>query len=164
MLVNNAGGGSSSQVSAAWEGSTFREIFELNVISAVVATSAAVEALLESRGSVVNISSIAATAGDDTIPSYGAAKAALDSVRAGAFGRACVRCLVEWQFTRSFALKHAESGVRCNSILPAVIKTPIFKAFGMDDEAVEAMGTVHPVQRVGNVSEVRLLVIVPAHD
>ena len=95
MLVNNAGGGSSKQVSAAWEGSTFREIFELNVISAVVATGAAVEALLESKGSVVNISSIAATAGDDSIPSYGAAKAALDSVRAGAVGRACLRCLAD---------------------------------------------------------------------
>ena len=54
--------------------------------------------------------------------------------------------------------------MRCNSILPAVIKTPIFKAFGLDDAAVEAMGDVHPVQRVGNVSEVRLLMLVPAQD
>ena len=71
------------------------------------------------RGSVINIASGAALAGEEGLGAYGAAKAALVNL------------------TRTTAVEHAREGIRCNVILPGPIATP-----GMLAAATQAPGGV----------------------
>eukprot|EP01094_Clydonella_sp_ATCC50884_P016380 TRINITY_DN2723_c0_g1_i1.p1 TRINITY_DN2723_c0_g1~~TRINITY_DN2723_c0_g1_i1.p1 ORF type:complete len:353 (+),score=135.97 TRINITY_DN2723_c0_g1_i1:136-1059(+) len=137
ILVNNAGGVAmfSRNEDELFSAECFRSTFDLNVTSALVASQAAVPFLKESKGSIVNVSSLAAQNGSSNMPSYNAAKAALNSL------------------TRSQALTLAPFGVRANSLNPAVIQTPIFTPWGLDDAAVQGMGALHPIGRVGQPPE-----------
>lgn len=65
--------------------------------------------------------------------------------------------LIESQFTKCTALDLAPKKIRCNSINPAAIETPIFQTQGLSEELV---GRVladcklrYPAKRVGNVSD-----------
>ncbi len=71
------------------------------------------------RGSVINIASGAALAGEEGLGAYGAAKAALVNL------------------TRTTAVEQAREGIRCNVILPGPIATP-----GMLAAAAQAPGGV----------------------
>ena len=83
VLVNNVGalGTQSTAADIAWAPDPFVKAFEINCLSVVTACAAALPHLLESKGRVVNMSSIMSIAGNAQRPSYCAAKAAVDSVR-----------------------------------------------------------------------------------
>jgi NAD(P)-dependent dehydrogenase (short-subunit alcohol dehydrogenase family) len=87
------------------------------------------------RGSIINISSVAAIRPDATVLPYAAAKAGLNAL------------------TEGFAVALAPA-VRVNAIMAGMFRTDISKAWG-DPAAVEEMarGSV-PLQRVGEPGEV----------
>jgi len=103
-------------------------------------------------GSIINISSGAGLRPISLVPAYGASKS------------------VVWSLTRTTALHCAEQGypIRCNSIHPGVIRTPMMENTvpeGEDVDAVMAMhAQVHPMKRLVTVEDVALSVLYLASD
>jgi NAD(P)-dependent dehydrogenase (short-subunit alcohol dehydrogenase family) len=65
--------------------------------------------------------------------------AVLASLTKGALGAA----------TKSLAIEYAKTGVRINAVSPGIIKTPMHPP-----EAHQALGALHPMGRMGNVSDI----------
>lgn len=76
ILINNAGALELQDPGAAPDGDSV-ELFDVNIFGAWRVTAAALPALLESRGKVVNISSLFAVVNAAFIPAYCASKRAL---------------------------------------------------------------------------------------
>jgi NAD(P)-dependent dehydrogenase (short-subunit alcohol dehydrogenase family) len=112
VLVNCAGVGIGRNIEALstkhWDLQ-----FAVNMRGAFILTREAIPLLKESRGLVVNISSIAGTSAAPGLAGYGAAKAALIA------------------FTRSLNGELAEDGVRATAICPGFVDTPMAAWTGM---------------------------------
>lgn len=109
-LVNVAGGFVWEPVGEA-SPATFGHMFEINVLTAVTMTSAALPLLLAGGGSVVNVAAGAA------LGSSGAGMAAYAASKAGVV-----------KFTESLAAETKSKGVRVNAIAPSIIDTPANRA------------------------------------
>lgn len=153
VLVHNAGGG----VVADLERCTleqWRQVQQLNVDSVFMGTQAALPLMRESGqpGSIVVVSSVAGLVGEPDLMAYGAAKGA-------------VRLL-----SKSIALHCARRGypIRCNSIHPGFIDTPMVRGLAARsrdvDAAFERLTKVAPLGRLGTVEEVANLVLYLASD
>jgi NAD(P)-dependent dehydrogenase (short-subunit alcohol dehydrogenase family) len=88
--------------------------FEVNVRGAFVVTREALPLLRESRGWIVNVSSIAGTIAAPGLAAYGASKAALIS------------------FTKSLNAELDADGVRACAICPGFVDTPMAAWTGME--------------------------------
>ncbi|HEX7306654.1 SDR family NAD(P)-dependent oxidoreductase [Lentzea sp.] len=111
-LVNNAGGGDDRpdgmyEDPFSGDDDTWANVFALNLNAAVRTTRAALPALAEARGSVVNISSSSARAPHTAPLPYSAAKAALNA------------------FTRGLAEATGRAGVRVNAVTPGATRTDL---------------------------------------
>ncbi|GLY50642.1 SDR family oxidoreductase [Lentzea sp. NBRC 102530] len=113
VLVNNAGGGDGlpdGSFGDVLDGGDdiWRDVFELNLHAAVRVTRAALPALLEARGAVVNISSDSGrrigAPGATPLP-YAVAKSAIN------------------MFTRALAERVGPEGVRVNAVSPSLTRT-----------------------------------------
>ncbi|WP_028220812.1 SDR family NAD(P)-dependent oxidoreductase [Paraburkholderia oxyphila] len=51
--------------------------------------------------------------------------------------------------TKSLAIEYAKAGIRVNAVAPGMIKTPMHKA-----EMLEVLGGLHPVGRMGEMSDI----------
>jgi len=140
-LVNNAGVFELRAVSDA-AADHVRRLWDTNVLGVIETMRAALPLLRRSRGSVVNIASIAA---DQPMPNasvYSATKAAVLAL------------------TRAWAKELAGEGVRVNAVSPGPIETPIFdpQKAGMTAEAMAQMGEqirqMVPLKRFGVPHEV----------
>lgn len=150
ILVNNAGMVKSGRIDAS-PLNDFSRLWATNVQGALCMTQKALPFLRETKGCIVNVSSVASLAVLYTSAAYSMAKAALD------------------QLTRHAALENAPFGVRVNSVNPAVIKTAFGKAPGFTDEefkkAVEQnMSACHAMGRVGSPEEVARCIAFLASD
>ena len=116
VLVNNAGGGRGAPaffVDTAEE--QWDHLLALNLRSVLAVTHAVLPGMQQrKRGAIVNVASEAGRAGSQANVPYSAAKA-------GVIG-----------FTRAIAREGAHYGVRCNSVAPGPIETPLL------DSLVEA--------------------------
>jgi 3-oxoacyl-[acyl-carrier protein] reductase len=101
VLVNNASGFGSSDDEAGWLAS-----INVDLLSTVRASHAALPFLEQSKGSIINISSTAALKPSPRNPPYGAIKAALV------------------QYTLSQAAQYAAKHIRVNCIAPGSIEFP----------------------------------------
>jgi len=108
ILVNGVGGTPSNLAPNASPLEKMRAIMDFNLLTAEVATEAALPALKASRGCVVNVSSVFGLRPDPVMAEYSIAKAALNAA------------------TQSHALLHAKAGVRFNAVLPGVTDTPMW--------------------------------------
>jgi len=108
ILVNGVGGTPSNLAPNASPLEKMRAIMDFNLLTAEVATEAALPALKASRGCVVNVSSVFGLRPDPVMAEYSIAKAALNAA------------------TQSHALLHAKAGVRFNAVLPGVTETPLW--------------------------------------
>merc|ERR1719186_2195204 len=95
--------------------------------------------LLETKGNVVNVSSVTGLRAFPGVVAYNMSKAAVDHL------------------TRSVALEVAGRGVRVNAVNPGVIVTEVHKRGGMSEEAyakfLEHGKATHAMGRVGQVEE-----------
>ena len=135
-LVNNAGGNSFSIPVAQMRMSGWSKTMRLNLDSIVTLTQSVLPALMESRGSVINVASVVALRGAPTMAHYGAAKAALVS------------------FTQSLALETAWAGVRVNALLPGWIETDLTDFLRVSDEAETGVLARVPMARWGTSAEI----------
>ena len=106
ILVNNAGGVRAAKFIDQSERSWRRHI-EINLVSMLAATSAAVPSMIENgRGSIVNITSIEGFRAAPLYSVYAACKAGMIN------------------FTRTLAVELAEENIRVNAIAPDLTTTP----------------------------------------
>lgn len=114
-------------------------------LGAMYGTAVAVRRMLpDRRGAIVNVSSIQAVAAFPRYFVYGAAKAALLAV------------------SRSVAVDYGPFGIRCNTVLPGTIDTPMLDEVLPPDmpreEAVRREGELSPLGRVATPEEVSAVV------
>jgi NAD(P)-dependent dehydrogenase (short-subunit alcohol dehydrogenase family) len=123
ILINNVGiGGGGDGPAHVADETAFDRIMAVNLKGAWLTIKAAIPALRETKGAIVNISSLASLAGANMI-AYEISKAALN------------------RLTLSVALSNAKHGVRCNAILPGLMDTPmaintVSDVTGVDPEAL----------------------------
>ena len=122
----------------------------LNVRAPLVLIQAAIPALTSTRGSIVNVSSVAGLRAFPNLLVYCVSKAALD------------------QLTRCAALDLAPRGIRVNAVNPGVVVTNLHRRSGMTEDAYEAFlehsKTTHPLGRPGTPEEIADLIFYLASD
>lgn len=134
-LVNNAG--IAGPFPSSFEGESleqWRRILSINVEGVFLGCKYGVPALRGSGGgSIVNLSSLAAFLGTPDLSAYGASKGAVR------------------QFTKTVAIDCARKGykVRCNSVHPGVIATPMGDSILPSDKARERMRQRVPAGELG---------------
>lgn len=130
----------------------FRRVHSVNVEGVFLGCKAAIPLLRKNGGAIVNLSSIAGLRGVAKLAAYNSAKGA-------------VRLL-----TKSVALHCAESGydIRCNSLHPSYIDTPMVQKMVAESESPERMLSilrrVSPMNRMGSAQEVAGVVVFLASD
>ena len=122
----------------------------INVRVPFALIQAAVPALTETRGAVVNVSSVAGLRAFPNLIVYCISKAALD------------------QLTRCAALDLAPKGIRVNAVNPGVVVTNLHRRSGMAEDAyanfLEHSKTTHPLGRPGDADEVADLIFYLASE
>ncbi len=151
ILVNNAGiaeGGSIEDT----DFETWRRVHAIDLDGVFLGCKLAIPHMQASGGgSIVNISSVAGIVAGHNMAAYNSAKAA-------------VRHL-----SKSVALHCAKQGhgIRCNSVHPAFVRTPILdplvERFGVE-EAYAKLGRQIPLGRIGEPEEVAYAVLYLASD
>ncbi|XP_075746808.1 meso-2,3-butanediol dehydrogenase-like isoform X2 [Rhipicephalus microplus] len=147
--VNNAG----IPMPRTLESSTLNDYnlaWETNFRGPLLMIKYAMPHLRQTKGNVVNVSSVASTIAANSATPYCVAKAALDHL------------------SRCAALENARFGVRVNTVTPAVIKTPIGKQPGVSLEdhmrKLELTGVDHALGRPGTPDEVARCIAFLASD
>ena len=126
------------------------KMMNINVRSAFYLTQKCVPHLAQTKGNVVNVSSVTGTRAFPNVLAYCVSKAATD------------------QMTRCTALELAPKGIRVNAVNPGVVVTNLHKRGGMSDEAYEKFlenaKNTHPIGRPGQPEEVADLIYFLASD
>jgi NAD(P)-dependent dehydrogenase (short-subunit alcohol dehydrogenase family) len=142
-LVNAAGIIASGTVADTTD-EAFDTMMDINLRASFRLIRAAVPALGERRGAVVNVSSVAGRRSFPGVLAYCVSKAAVD------------------QLTRCAALDLAPQGVRVNAVNPGVVVTNLHRRGGMDEARyaafLEHSKTTHPLGRPGTTEEVADLI------
>jgi 3-oxoacyl-[acyl-carrier protein] reductase len=136
VLVNNAGIYEFAPLEAV-TAEHFHKMFNLNVLGLILASQEAVKHFGPAGGSIINISSVAATATPPTTSVYSATKAAVDAV------------------TRSLAQELGPRNIRVNAINPGMVETEGVHAAGISSSdfrtQVEAQT---PLGRIGQPQDI----------
>ena len=123
--------------------------FAVNVRACFLTTRLAVELLETVHGSVVNVSSVHASATSTGAAAYASSKGAVEA------------------WTRAAAVELAPRGIRVNAVMPGAVDTPMLRRGlsrghveegGTEDDKVMELGTRHPMGRVATPSEVAAVV------
>jgi NAD(P)-dependent dehydrogenase (short-subunit alcohol dehydrogenase family) len=149
VLVNAAGHISSGSIEttslAAWDA-----MMDVNLRSVFQLMQLATPHLIETKGNIMNVSSVTGLRSFPGVLAYCVSKAALD------------------QLTRCAALELAPKGVRVNAVNPGVVVTEIHKRGGMSEadyeKFLEHSKTTHPLGRVGDPKEIAELIFYLASE
>ncbi len=146
ILVNNAG---IAQVGPLLEFDlgALRQLFEVNVFGAFLCARAfGAHMVAQRKGTIINVSSIAAIAGENDMAAYSASKGAIVS------------------FTQALAIEWARHHITVNCIAPGYIRTDLNKV-ALDDPSIgPKMVQRIPLRRVGQPEEFGPLVAYLASD
>jgi len=152
VLVNNVGYSEIRKLEDVTE-EVWQASFEINLMSAVRATRAALPGMRErGAGTIVNVSSTAAKRPSTGMPDYSVMKAALLS------------------FSRLVADLYAKDGVRCNAVTPGPTATDAWLGDGgladqqaatsgkTKEEVLDAVGKGRPLGRLAEPEEIAAVV------
>ena len=115
----------------------FHKMFDLNVLGLILASQEAVKQFGPAGGSIINISSVAATATPPTASVYSATKAAVDAV------------------TRSLAKELGPRNIRVNSINPGMVETEGTHAAGIIESDFRKQAEAQtPLGRIGQPQDI----------
>ena len=143
VLVNAAGiissGSIESTADADWDA-----MLDINLRAPFRLMRAAAPYLVESRGAIVNVSSVTGLRAFPGVLAYCVSKAGVD------------------QLTRCAALELAPKGVRVNAVNPGVVVTNLHRRSGMAEDSyasfLERSKTTHPLGRPGSPDEIADLI------
>ncbi|KAE8746915.1 hypothetical protein FOCC_FOCC006335 [Frankliniella occidentalis] len=148
-LINNAG----TLVTGSFETMSVEDFdrqMNVNVRSVFLLMKLAIPHLKMTKGTIVNVSSVAGLRSFPNIAAYATSKAAVD------------------QMTRCTALDLAPYGIRVNAVNPGVIVTDIHRRAGMSEkdyaEFLEHSRSTHALGRAGTVEEVAKAIAFLASD
>ena len=120
------------------------KMLNINLRSVFYLMQKCVPFLEETKGNIVNVSSVTGPRAFPNVLAYCVSKAGVD------------------QLTRCSALELAPKGIRVNAVNPGVVVTGLHKRSGMSDEKYESFlahsQTTHPLGRVGQPEEVAELI------
>ena len=140
VAVNNAGIGGTQAPTGEHPLEDWQRVIDVNLSGVFYGMRYEIPAMLESGGgAIVNMASILGSVGFANAPAYVAAKH-------GVVG-----------LTKNAALEYSAQGIRINSVGPAFIQTPLLDA-NLDQETLDFLKTMHPIQRLGSAQEVANLV------
>jgi 2-keto-3-deoxy-L-fuconate dehydrogenase len=152
ILVNNAGVSHIGNVGNTTP-DEFERLFRVNVQGVYLCTRAVIDGMAaRKRGVILNMASIAASAGLADRFAYSMTKGAVVAM------------------TFSIARDYVQHGVRCNCISPARVHTPFVDNFlartypGREAEVFDRLAAAQPVGRMGMPSEVASLARFLASD
>lgn len=127
-------------------------LYAVNVKGIYNCTQAAIGALRQQGGTILNIGSIASTVGIPDRFAYSMSKGAV------------------LMMTRSVACDYVKENIRCNSISPARVHTPFVDRYlennfaGREQEMFERLSATQPIGRMGQPSEIAALAAFLASD
>ncbi len=146
VLVNNAGVYEFAPLEEV-TAEHFHKQFDLNVLGLILASQEAVKYFGRDGGSIINISSVVATAAPPNASVYSATKAAVDAV------------------TRSLAKELGPRNIRVNAINPGMVETEGVHAAGLSDsdfrKQIEAQT---PLGRIGQPQDIAPAAVFLASD
>ena len=153
VLVNNLGG-TDVRTLAELTDDDWQASFELNLMSAVRATRAALPLLkMRGGGAIVNVSSTAGKRPSSGMPDYSVMKAAMLS------------------FSRLVADVHAADGIRCNAVTPGPTATEAWISDGgladqqgVRDEVLAKVAASRPLGRLAQPDEIAAVVVFLCSD
>lgn len=142
-LINNAGWHPPHKPIDDFSVEEFRDLINLNLVSVFTACKFALPRLRQTRGNIINMSSLVGAIGQRHATTYVATKGAITS------------------FTKALAVDEAPHGVRVNSVSPGNIYTPLWQQVidaasdpercRADGEAAQVMGRMGEVEEVGRL-------------
>jgi NAD(P)-dependent dehydrogenase (short-subunit alcohol dehydrogenase family) len=142
-LINNAGWHPPHKPIDEFSIEEFRDLLNLNLVSVFSACKLALPYLRQSRGNIINMSSLVATIGQHHATTYVATKGAITA------------------FTKALAVDEAPNGVRVNSVSPGNVYTPLWQEaidraadpeqYRLEGEAAQLLGRMGCVEEVGRL-------------
>ncbi|MBD1552582.1 SDR family NAD(P)-dependent oxidoreductase [Pseudomonas typographi] len=130
----------------AFDTALFHDCMRVNVLGGVLACKYALPHMLErGGGSILFTSSTSSIAGEVSQFSYGASKAALN-----------------W-YVQSIAATFGKRGIRCNGILPGVIRTPAMESWANEDMK-QAFLELQNVPHLGEPEDIAAMALFLASD
>jgi len=135
IVVNNAGIYFQASIEETSQ-EQLDKIIDVNFKGAYLISKYALPLIKESKGNIINISSVVGIVSDPTSPAYCSTKAALIML---------TKCMA-----REYGLK----GVRVNAILPGPIDTPLLRRVLSSEELIKKYAALNPMRRVGKPEEV----------
>lgn len=146
VLVNNAGVAPTGPfLDTSVE--DWRQVMAVDVDGVFFCTRAALPHLLETKGCIVNVSSVSGLGGDWDMSFYNAAKGAVSNL------------------TRSLALEFGERGVRVNAVNPSLTFTDLTKTAKNDPELLRRFADRIPLGRGAEPEEVAdVIAFLASHD
>lgn len=147
ILANVAGIGSAATITDV-DPDEWRRVIEVNLTGTFLLSQAAVPALIESTGCIVNMGSVAGLRATPYNAPYCASKGGVVML------------------TKSMAIELARSGVRVNAVCPASVDTPMLRNFRVPDGAdMSLLGrAASPMGRLIDPTEVAAAVAYLASD
>ena len=146
LLVNNAGIIIRENMSSPNAAAVWKKTLDVNLQGTFNVTHAWLPAIKQTKGSIINVSSIAAYAGQGVSLGYSPSKGAIK------------------MFTQSLAQELAPLGVRVNSLAPGVIETPMTASTRENPERLKTFMTRIPMGRLGKPEDLVGPVIFLASD
>lgn len=139
-LINNAGWHPPAMTIQETAIEDFEDLIKLNLTSAFICSKLCISHLLDSKGSIINMSSEVGLIGQEAAPAYVATKSGLIGL------------------TRALALDLAPKGVRANAIAPAGVMTPLMREWADSQydptAALKMVDSWHPLGRMARIDEI----------
>lgn len=133
ILVNNAGHTADSSIPAmSWD--QWNEVIQVHLHASFFLTKGFLRPLIRARGTIVNISSVAARMGAPGMLNYIAAKSGIDGM------------------TKAASKELGEFGIRVNSVAPGYVNTDILAA--RSEQQIRDIASGIPLQRVAEPREI----------
>lgn len=127
VLVNNAGVGGNGPLHKTSD-DEIDKVIDINVKGVLYLCREAIPHLADTKGSIVNVSSVSGLGGDWTLPVYNASKGAVANL------------------TRALALQLGRKGVRVNAINPSLTRSDMTGAITDNDDLMQAFQNRMPLE------------------